>query len=142
MIQNCRPTSPLPTGMRRGFPVFRPVVSRSARPGGAMPTANRNLTGGLSKYFCRTWTIRRFIGRRQWMGIITRNGGDESGDGVFRGFNVHRNTKVESRPRPPSSATKFLTVEELVKVTTSGLRFELFMTARNRLFDEAGTTVS
>src|SRR5438132_633463 len=42
---------PSPTGVRRGFPVLRPIVSRSAYPGGAMPIANKNLIGGLRKYF-------------------------------------------------------------------------------------------
>jgi hypothetical protein len=51
-IQNCPPMRPLPTGVRRGFPLLRPMVSRRAYPGAARPTANISLMGGLSTYFC------------------------------------------------------------------------------------------
>src|SRR5438552_12080399 len=60
-IQNCEPTRPSPTGVRRDFPVLRPVVSRSAYPGGARPIANESLIGGLSKYFCSRRTMRYFM---------------------------------------------------------------------------------
>jgi hypothetical protein len=48
---------------RRGFSVLRPTVSSSAYPGRATPTTNNNLIGGFRRYFCRNWTMRRFMGR-------------------------------------------------------------------------------
>ena len=42
----------------------------------------------------------------------------------------------------PSSATKFLTVDELVNVITFGLRFASPSIARNRDRDDCGITVS
>jgi hypothetical protein len=44
-IQNWLPTRPSPTGVRRGLPVLRPMVSRSAYPGGARPRANKSVIG-------------------------------------------------------------------------------------------------
>ena len=46
------------------------------------------------------------------------------------------------RLRPPSSATKFLTVEELVKVITCGLCAGSFITDCSFFFEASGTTVS
>jgi len=51
-----------PTGVRRGIPLFRPIVSRSTYPGGTTPIAKRNLMGGFSRYFWTKWTMRRFTG--------------------------------------------------------------------------------
>lgn len=59
-IQNCVPTRPSPTGVRRGFPVLRPTVSSSAYPGRTIPAANNSLIGGFKRYFCRKWTTRCF----------------------------------------------------------------------------------
>jgi len=50
--QNCLSTRPTPTGVRRGFPLLRPMVSRRAYPGTARPTVSTNLRGGLKRYFC------------------------------------------------------------------------------------------
>src|SRR6267154_3455625 len=58
---------------------------------------------------------------------------------VWGGLAVNENG---SFPRMPSSATKFLTVEELVKVTMCGLRLGFFITASNRFRDDTGITVS
>ncbi len=59
-IQNWLSTSPSPTGVRRGLPVLRPIVSRRARPGIARPAANSSLSGTLRTYFPKAWTTRRF----------------------------------------------------------------------------------
>ena len=40
-----------PTGVRRAFPVLRPIVSSSAYLGGTIPRANKSLIGGLSTVF-------------------------------------------------------------------------------------------
>ena len=54
---------PSPTGVRRGFPLFRPVVSSNAYPGCGRPAASASLIGGFSKYFWRVWTMRCFTSR-------------------------------------------------------------------------------
>ena len=41
--------SPLPTGLRHGLPVVRPMVSSSAWVGGTTPNASAAFTGGLTK---------------------------------------------------------------------------------------------
>ena len=50
-IQNRLPTRASPTGVRRAFPVLRPIVSRSAYPGGAIPKANKSLIGWVEHIF-------------------------------------------------------------------------------------------
>jgi hypothetical protein len=59
--QNWLPIRPSPTGVRRGFPVFRPFVSSNAYPGSGRPIATASLIGGFRKYFWSVWTIRCFI---------------------------------------------------------------------------------
>jgi hypothetical protein len=49
--QNWFPMRPSPTGVRRGFPVFRPFVSSKAYPGSGSPIASASLIGGFSTYF-------------------------------------------------------------------------------------------
>jgi hypothetical protein len=39
------------SGVRRGFPLLRPVVSSIAYPGSGRPMASASLIGGLSRYF-------------------------------------------------------------------------------------------
>jgi hypothetical protein len=49
--QNWFPTCPSPTGVRLGFRVLRPFVSKNAYPGNGRPIASASLIGGLSRYF-------------------------------------------------------------------------------------------
>ena len=50
-IQNVSPCRPSQTGVTRGRPVRRPVVSRRASPGGGIRSANASLSSGLSTDF-------------------------------------------------------------------------------------------
>ena len=58
-IQNVSPSMPLVTGVRRGSPDLRPVVSRMAVPGAGTPTLNIALTNGLTPYFASAVLKRR-----------------------------------------------------------------------------------
>jgi hypothetical protein len=52
------PSRPSHTGVRRGRPVRRPVVSSRASPGGGMPSSHASMTIGLTIRFCSGWTTR------------------------------------------------------------------------------------
>jgi hypothetical protein len=54
--QNVSPSWQSHTGVRRGFPVVRPVVSNRASPGAEIPTSNPSLTSGFTTNVCTRWT--------------------------------------------------------------------------------------
>lgn len=58
-IQKVSPSRPFVTGVRRGRPDFRPVVSRIAVPGAGIPALNIAFTTGLTAYLARAVLKRR-----------------------------------------------------------------------------------
>jgi hypothetical protein len=53
--QNAPPSNPSQTGVSRGLPVRRPVVSRRASPGSGTPIRNANLISGFTTDVCSVW---------------------------------------------------------------------------------------
>ena len=51
--QNWFPIRPSPTGVRRGFPVFRPFVSSNAYPGSGQPRRKRELDWRVEEIFLK-----------------------------------------------------------------------------------------
>ena len=51
--QNWFPMRPSPTGVRRGFPVFRPFVSSNAYPGKGRPNRKRELDRRVQHVFLK-----------------------------------------------------------------------------------------
>ena len=58
-IQTVSPSITRPTGVRRGWPLFRPVVSRIAIPGTASPALTADLTSGLNSRVLKKVEARR-----------------------------------------------------------------------------------
>src|ERR1041385_3883208 len=61
MIQKVSPSRQSQTGVARGCPVRRPIVSRSASPGGGVRSLNASLSSGFIRDFCSRSMMRSLI---------------------------------------------------------------------------------
>src|SRR3954453_11382045 len=101
MIQKVSPSAPSHTGVTRGRPVRRPIVSRSASPGGGIRSAKASLSSGLITIF---WSRSRRRRRAAAQSLSARPDGSSAGTPLMAGLPRGSPRLLASPPSAPGSS--------------------------------------